>query len=507
MKILLVNPGQYMLAKISYPLNSFQPLGLGYLAGVLLKNGYEVEILDVLAEGYNHEEIVERGKYRYVGLPKKKIVKRIKTFSPDIVGITAPFTSQAKAVHETAKLVKRINPKIKVVIGGSYPTTYSDIILDDKNLDFIVRGEGELTLLELIKKIEKKTTGFNTIKGLVFRKGKKIITNKPRPLLMDLDNYPVAWELLPMKQYFEAAYNIKSSRSTSTFGKKWATIYTSRGCPFSCAFCAGRLVMGQIWRPRSVKNVIDEMEFLIEKYKIQHFDIEDDNFTFNKERAKEICRAIIKKGWKIRWSTPNGIRADTVDEELIKKMKQAGCVRTIVAPESGNQWVVDNLMNKKINLNHVKKVVKWCRKYHLLVDAFFLIGMPGEKEEQIEDTIKYARELKKMGVNDCGFSVLVPHRGTEAYKIAVQKGWLRNLKTGNFITGLSTGEPMIETPYLSVNKLKEFFKKARKVNPMIPYGQLRLALLMLIRSPKRFVKLTVSYIAKLVGLSEGLLGT
>ena len=507
MKILLINPGQYMLTKISYPLNTFQPMGLGYIANVLLKNGYEVEIFDVLAEGYNHEEIIEKGKYRYTGLPKNGVKKRIKTFSPDIVGITAPFTSQAKAVHEMAKLVKHINPKIKVVVGGSYPTTYSDVILDDKNIDFIVRGEGELTLLELVKKIESKAKSFRTIKGLVFRKGKKITTNKPRCPLMDLDNYPVAWELFPMTRYFEAAYNIKSSRSTSTFGKRWATLFTSRGCPFSCAFCAGRLVMGQIWRPRSVKNVINEMELLIEKYKIQHFDIEDDNFTFNKQRAKEICRAIIKKGWKIKWSTPNGIRADTVDEELIRKMKQAGCVRTIVAPESRNQWVVDNLMNKKINLNHVKKVVRWCRKYKLLVDAFFLIGMPGEKGEQVKDTIEYARELRKLGVNDCGFSVLVPHRGTEAYKIAVKNGWLRNLEADNFIQGLSLGEPMIETPYLSAEEVKQFFKMARKVNPIIPYGQLRLATLMMIRSPQRFLKLTISYLLKQMGFSEGLLGT
>ena len=265
--------------------------------------------------------------------------------------------------------------------------------------------------------------------------------------------------------------------------------------------------MGRIWRPRSVENVISEMEYLIEKYEIQHFDIEDDNFTLDKNRAKTICREIIKKSWKIEWSTPNGIRADTVDEELIRKMKRAGCVRIIVAPESGNQWVVNNLMNKNINLNYVKKVVRWCQKYNLLVDAFFLIGMPGEKGEQIKDTIEYARELRKLGVNDCGFSVLVPHRGTEAYKIAVKNGWLRNLEADNLIQGLSLGEPMIETPYLSAEEIKQFFKMARKVNPIIPYGKLRLIFLLMIRSPKRFLKLTISYLLKQMGLSEGLLGT
>ena len=507
MKILLINPGQYMPVKINYPLNTFQPLGLGYIANVLLKNGYEVEIFDVLAEGYDHEEIVERGKYRYVGLTKKVIIKRIKKFSPNIVGVTIPFTVQAKAGHEMAKLAKDINPQTKVVVGGSYPTTYADLILNDKNIDFAVRGEGELTLLELAKKIEKKGKGFDSIKGLVFRKGRKVLINQPRLPLIDLDNYSVAWELFPMAKYFEAANKIKSSRSISTFGKRWATIFTSRGCPFQCAFCAGHLVMGRIWRPRSVENVINEMEYLIDKYQIQHFDIEDDNFTLNKKRAKIICDRIIKKGWKIEWSTPNGIRADTVDEELIRKMKESGCVRVIVAPESGNQWVVDSLMNKKIDLNYVKKVVRWCRKNNLLVDAFFLIGMPGEKGEQIKDTIEYARELRKLGVNDCGFSVLVPHRGTEAYKIAVKNGWLRNLEADNFIHGLSLGKPMIETPYLSIEEVEQFFKIARKINPIIPYGKLRLAILMMIRSPHRFIKLTVSYLLKHMGFSEGLPGT
>lgn len=209
---------------------------------------------------------------------------------------------------------------------------------------------------------------------------------------------------------------------------------------------------------------------------------------------------------KIEWSTPNGIRADRVDEGLIKIMKQAGCVRIIVAPESGNQWVVNNLMNKKIGLNYVKKVVRWCKKYNLLVDAFFLIGMPGEKEGQIQDTIEYAREIRKLGVNDCGFSILVPHRDTQAYKIAVKNNWLRDIKTNNLVRGMMMGEPMIETPYLSAQKVKELQRKAKKVNSIIPHNYFRLALLLLIRSPKRFIKMTTSYLLNQVGLGKGIFG-
>ena len=507
MKILLINPGQYIPIKIGSPLNTFQPLGIGYIASLLLRNNYNVAIVDILAEGNDQEEIVEDGKYRYVGLCKKEIKKRIKQFAPDVVGITMPFTAQSKAGHEIAKFAKEFSQKTKVVVGGSYPTTYSDVILDDSNIDFVVQGEGEISMLKLVKEINKKTKKFDKISGLVFRKNGKTIVNKPGLPLSDLDNYSVAWDLLPMDKYFEAAQNIRSSRSISTFGKRWATIFTSRGCPFNCTFCAGHLVMGRMWRSRSVDNVIDEMEYLITKYKIQHFDIEDDNFTLNKERAKKICDKIIAKKWKIEWSTPNGIRADTVDEELIKKMKQSGCNRTIVAPESGSQWVVDNLMHKKLNLIKVKKVIRWCKKYNLSVDAFFLIGMPGEKKSQIEETIKYAKELRKIGVDDCGFGVLVPHRGTEAYQIAVKNNWLRNIETDNFVKGLSTGEPMIETPYLSAEDIKTMFKKAIKVNQVIPYAKLRLAFFILFHSPRRFVKLSISYLLKQIGISDGLLGT
>ena len=139
MRILLINPGQYMPVKIEFPLNAFQPLGLGYLAAVLLDKGHEVSILDVLAEGYDQK--VVKGKYRYVGLSQRRVKKRIKSFNPDIVGITAPFTAQAKAAHEMAAIVKKVDSQIKIIMGGSYASTHTDVVLKDKNIDFVVQAE------------------------------------------------------------------------------------------------------------------------------------------------------------------------------------------------------------------------------------------------------------------------------------------------------------------------------------------------------------------------------
>lgn len=507
MKVLLINPGQYSPLKgYNYPINSFQPSGLGYLAGNLLKSGFQVSILDVLAEGYNLEEI--RGEYKYIGLSVQEIKRRIKKYNPDVVGISILFTAQSRSGHEMAEIVKSTDKKTIVVVGGSYPTTYASEVLDDRNIDFVVLGEGEVTLLEMMKKIEKgDVIKILRMAGLAYRDDKRVKINKRRPPLVGLDKYSLAWDLLPMEKYFEAAKNVKSSRCVSTFGKRWATIFTSRGCPYTCTFCVGHEVMGRQWRSRTPENVISEMGHLIEKYGIEHFDIEDDNFTLNIDRAKRICDMIIEKGWKIEWSTPNGIRADKVDEELIKKMKKSGCVRTIVAPESGDQWVINNLMKKRINLRKVKQVVSWCKKHRIAVDSFFLLGMPGEKKNNLRNTIAYAKKLRKAGINECLFGIVVPHKGTEVHRIVTENGWLRlPANSKGILESLAKDEAMIETPYLSINDLREFQKKANKVNSLLPLYRFRLIATMAIKSPDRFFRLLLSDIIKRLGYASGKLG-
>lgn len=483
MKVLLINPPNSILAKWNLPLHIFQPVGIAYIAAVLGKKGYEVKILDALALGWKNETVINGIKY--VGLTQEQIGDKIKEYSPDIVGIGFLFTPQAKEAHRTAETVKKVNPDIFIMAGGAHATALPESVLSNPNIDCVVIGEGEYTVLELVEKI-KDNQRWQQTNGIAYKEqNNRIIKTNPRAPIENLDDLPFpARHLLPMEIYFKAAKKVKSARSISTFGKKWATIITSRGCPFNCIFCTVHLVMKRGFRARSPENVVAEIEYLIKNYGIEHLDIEDDNLTLKEERAKKILDSIIEKKIDIEWSTPNGIRADAVDEELIEKMKKSGCTRTIVAPESGNQYVVNNIIGKMLDLEKINQVVRWCKKYKLLVEAFFVLGFPGETKEQMYDTIAYAKKLRKIGVDDCAFYIATPFYGTQLYKIAKERGYLDENFDAEELNTLS-GEPMIETEDFTKEELKEIWGEAKKVNPPISKGRIKIAWTMFRADPIR----------------------
>jgi anaerobic magnesium-protoporphyrin IX monomethyl ester cyclase len=420
MKILLIKPPMPLLddfngmAKISFP------IGLGYVSSMLKKNGHDSRIIDISLE--NWKKINDRGDgIKYVGLSQNDITKLIKKEDPDVVGVSI-LTLEAVNALQIIDTIKKAKKNVLIIAGGPHLSVRPEQVISNPNVDILVIGEGEYTIVELMKEYEKNIPDFSHIAGIWFRKDGKIIKTPPREPIQDLNDLPFP-DRSTMNKYVKAASYFQTTRD---FSGNSANMITSRGCPFNCVFCSVRLSMGRQYRPRSPENVVNEIAILINKHNINYLYFEDDNLTFDKERMGKICDLIIEKGLNknLSWSTPNGVRADRLDRELLIKMKKSGCKKICIAPESGCQEVVTNIIRKAIKLEVIIDIAKICKEVGILCESFFVIGFPGETLEQMDETVQFANMLKKKYnvILRCG--IALPYYGTDMYKICKENEYL-----------------------------------------------------------------------------------
>lgn len=441
MKILLINP----------PFNYFsrhllfnEPLSLGYLAAYIRKFGYSVSILDGAAGG-----IINQGNFYRYGLKDSEVKKRIKEYKPDLVGITCAFSLRIDAALRVAKLVKKVDKNIITVVGGIHPTIFPKETATHKEVDYVIIGEGEESFLKLIKNIEAgiKNPGFN-INGCAFKQSQKIKMNAKTDFIKDLDVLPFpARDLLPMEYYLE--------KETVYYGlgkKRAASLITSRSCPIRCTFCCMYLSHGPVLRARSAKNVFAEIEELVKKYNVEEIFIIDDNFTFNKKRVVKLCKLILRSGLKFRWNTPNGVRADLLDLQLVMMMKKAGCVNTCIGIEAGNEKVRNEIIKKRLSQKEIEKAIKVCSKVGLPIVGFFILGIPGETEETFKDTI---RMVKKLPFDMVTTNFYIPLSGTKLYDECVQRGYI---KPDYWKNASRFNSPILETPDFDIKTLRRWEK-------------------------------------------------
>lgn len=491
MKVLLLNPPWILDKKDQDFFRVTQPEGLGYISAVLKRAGHTVKLIDAAASGWHKKRTLTDGRI-YYGLTGDEIAGILGKFKPDLVGISIISSLLKNNGYSLAQDIKKRFPSIKIVVGGPHPSVTIRESLENPFIDFVVFGEGEITSLELVNQLSKKKPQFKNIKGLAYKSRGKIIINPIREFVKDLDALPFPdREQYPMHDYFKASQKLLSSFALSTYNKRWATVISSRGCPYNCIFCSIHLTMGKIWRGRSAENVIDEIEFLINKYKVQKIAFLDDNMTFDIKRMNRICDLIIEKKLRFEWSTPNGIRADRLDKDLLTKMKKAGCVRIAVAPESGSQRVVYHLIGKALNLKKVTEIVKICRQIGLKVDCFFVMGLPGETKRDLSQTIRYARQLKKHGASGFNLAIATPFIGTRLYKVFREKGYLK--PDFNEFT-MFRSQYYIETDSLKEKDLIKYKNIAARLN-RFPIEYLKFIILVLFRDPERFIRLFMSQIA------------
>lgn len=448
-RILFIQPPAFSWRLDRRDINPNPPLGAAYIAAVLEHAGYEVGILDAFVEGWFRDpepleddpENVPSDAVERVGLSFKEIAARIEAFKPDVVGVASLFTCQRKNAHAICRVTKEISRDIVVVMGGKNPTALSDVTMRDPNVDFVIRGEGEVAMLQLLQAAEKGE-GLADIDGIAYREADGTLRINPKVhFINDLDSIPFpARHLLPMELYFDAAI----AHGGNLINRRYASLITSRGCPAECFFCSAHGSMGYKFRYRSVENVMAEIDHLVKTYQIGEILFEDDNLTMHRERAKKLCDALIKCNYGLTWDTPNGLMTMTLDEELLLKMKQSGCYRVNLAIESGNQHVVNNVIRKPLDLKKVPPLVEYARSIGLHVGFFIVIGNPGETLHQMRDSYRFARQNKVYP----HVSVAMPLPGTELLEIAKKNGYLvegfswENLTIHHY--GLQTPEWTVE---------------------------------------------------------------
>jgi len=337
-------------------------------------------------------------------LNDKKFMARIKVFSPDIVGITVLFDQYASSGYKVAQLVKKVNKKIKTVMGGVYATTNPEKVLKDKNMDAVVVGEGEFMLRYLISlhKQGRWTQKFSLV-------GNKI---------QNLDALPLpSYNLIDFNSYANSASR-KSVDSPRAY--PYARIMSSRGCPMGCAFCQVETISGKDFRPRSAENVLDEIQWLKETYGIKSLIFDDDNVLHNKKRAIDIFQGMIDRGLAMPWLSI-GLAVFKLDKELLDLMKKSGCEYIAVAIESGTERVLKQIIQKPVNFSYAKEMVKYARSIGIYVAANYIVGFPTETWEEIMGTIRFAEELNT-DYSKIFHAVPLPH--TRLWKMCEQQGLL-----------------------------------------------------------------------------------
>lgn len=445
MKILLIQPpwgqayGSFKEAAktgIGYP-----PLGLCYLSAVLKKEGHQTKIIDIEMEGLN----------------KKQVLQRTKRYQPDLVGLTAttPIFHLAK---ELAAAIKKTWPKARLVIGGPHLTAFPREAFSKAPIfDYGVYGEGEETAVELVQFIRSGKPPLKKIKGLVYRDKKgKIIVNSPRPLMNDLDQLPLPDRKgLKLNKYLWSV----SGRGIVRF----TTLMTSRGCPFNCIFCAAHKVFGRKIRERSIESVLNEIEYLVKKLKINHFTFIDDTLTLNRQRIIKICQEIINRQLDITWE--GWTRANTIDKELLEIMHQAGLARIAFGIESGDPRIL-KVIKKGITLAEIKKAYKIAKEVGLETRGEVMLGHPFETKKTAKRTLEFIKGLKNC--DQIYISISTPYPGTELFQMAKKNIGGISLLTDDFSQFRRYGGAAIKVNDLTRKDLVNLQKKGFRMFYLTP---------------------------------------
>jgi len=400
MKVLLLKPNNLA--------DHIQPsLGLGYLAAQIRRN-HEVVIHDCIKEN----------------TPAEKINEIVALHNPDLIGVQC-YTFDTPKVYRIFKLIKEVFPKIITVVGGAHISAIPEQAFDEFQpfVDYAFNSESEIGFPKFLDVLEREEKDFTGIEGVIWRNTEGEVICNPPAFVQDLDalGFP-AWDLMPPETYPESQHG--------AFYEKFpiAPIITTRGCPYACTFCSAPRMSGKILRHHSVEYICQHIQLLYDRG-VREFHIVDDNFTFDMDYCKSVLRGIIDLNLDISLATPNGIRMDRLDDEILELMKKAGQYLVTVAVESGSDRILKK-MKKSTTVAKTRKNIALIQKHGLPVAGFFILGFPTETKEEMLATIRLSKEL---GLIRANFFTYLPLPGTVSYNELVASGEIKKVDWNNFL--------------------------------------------------------------------------
>ncbi len=427
------------------------PLGLGYVAATLEREGYAVALVDCPSEGYDTQVDIGKGRMVY-GLSPEHIRARIEAYRPDAIGVSCLFSTLEKRALTVAHRAKQVDPNIVVVLGGPHVSAHYERLIRDPAVDYCVLGEGEQTMVGLCAALNAGRVP-RDIPGLCYRyAGQPVVQPRGNLWIEALDDLPFPARHLVDQEVYTRINKTQGLRLDGAQRLRIAQLTTSRGCPFHCTYCAKRVTWGQSYRTRSPGNVLDEMQALITDYGIQRFAFQDDNLTADMARAAELFDGMVTRGFHTTWEAHNGLGANFLTPELLEKMKASGCISFTIAVESANPEVLRRV-RKPNYIRQAPAIVRKARELGMEVRGFFMIGFPGETPAQVQQTIEYARRLN---LSVAAFALVTPLPGTELYDECVARG-LIDAATIDF-EDLSFGAFDLQLSEVPVERLKAIRK-------------------------------------------------
>lgn len=456
MKVLLINPeSPSIVINEDYGF----PSSLLYLSAMLRKNGIDVNILDLN---------ISKRKKGNASLPdfyENVIKNKIIDFKPSLVGLTCFVSGNFPRVRYYSKKIKEWFKEVPIVVGGIHPTTYPvEILTYCSYIDYVILGEGENSLSQLAESIGKNDVSvLSKIDGFAYRKEGKVLVHPKTSFITDLDSMPFPdYEQINMQDYYHDTALWRNPKGLSINARM--PIFSSRSCPRRCNFCSMFHSMGPKWRSRTAKNVIDEIEYIYNRYNHRYFTFIDDNFTLDKSRAIEICKQIIDRKMDIQFEALNGVATGTLDSEILDALYLAGMRSIYLAIESGSDFIRNHVMGKGLSDEKIFEVVQLAKKFKdLHIKAGFIIGMPEDTRETLDETYNM---IKKIDVDQTLVTNLIIFAGTRVFEQASRDNLffdnvdVSNLWEGGSLQFMEGNKNFMIKPYkMELTELSEYRAK------------------------------------------------